>query len=94
MRVYFHGGPHDGEFEEIPDGRDRWDVYVRPKELDLPFAKFKDLPTPKALQIVTYVPSGDWRLKVLLGLFLTDIHVFVPRNTVNALGMPADYRMN
>lgn len=105
MRVYFHGGPLNGQLQEIPDGRDSWDAYVAPK-IEMTFKEKEVLAQPIVPQIVTYVPTGDPFLRVQLGLAravwtdhgvevtLGPIDVFVPRNTVDAEGMPANHRWN
>lgn len=105
MKVYFHGGPKDGKFEEIPDGRDRWDVYV-PPVIEMTFKPKEALAQPIAPQIVTYVPSSDLATYIRLGLAhetigefglsvtFSPVVVFVPRNTVDADGKPANHRWN
>lgn len=101
MRVYFHGGPLNGQLQEIPDGRDRWDIYVGPSLstcFTSPISGDAPIPPPAPPRVVTYVPSGDFmlrfRLRTQLGLALLGGNVFVPRNTVDADSMPANHRWN
>lgn len=108
MKVYFHGGPKNGQFEEIPDGRDRWDVYVGPS-LSTCFSSSisGDAPPPITTpRVVTYVPCNDLATYTRLGLAqetigdfglsvtFSPVVVFVPSNSVKSDGTPANHRWN
>lgn len=105
MRVYFHGGPLNGQLREIPDGSDSWDAYVAPM-IEMTFKEKEVLAQPIAAQTVTYVQTKDPFIHTKLGLVRREwtdygialvpypIDVFVPRNTVDANGMPGGHRWN
>lgn len=93
MKVYFHGGPKNGQFEEIPDGRDWWEVYI-PPVIEMTFKEKEVLAQPITPRIVTYVQARLGGPYGKAAIFQHGCRMFVPSNSVKPDGTEADHRWN